>query len=137
MTSRSLPAAVAIVASVAGIGAYAPAASAAIIDCSSYELRSSNTITSGESRAEPDGSFFWSWNAGTFQACLDGPDGATFALDFQRYSPEKQDWETISTAPAPGADKIVEFTGPATVYRLLVTAVEGKGSYTAGVNRPE
>ena len=109
-------------------------ASAAETDCSTPDMTSTWTLASGDSHAEPNGTYFWSWDPGTFTACLDGPDDAEFDFVMQRYT--GQDWQTVATATGSGADKSLSYTGEATVYRLVVTAVSGSGSYSVRLDRP-
>lgn len=104
------------------------------LSCTGYFNTSIADLAAGQSKAAPSAQF-WFDEAGTIDACLDGPHDADFDLVLQQHDPARA-WITVATAPAGGADKILSYTGPATTYRLLITANSGSGTYTVGLNRP-
>lgn len=77
----------------------------------------------------------WAANAGTFNGCLDGPNGVDFDLYLQRQNTSGT-WSTVAQGITSAPDESVSFNGTAGTYRWRVNSFSGTGSYTMGMNRP-
>ncbi|MFI7487564.1 S1 family peptidase [Micromonospora echinaurantiaca] len=97
-------------------------------DCTGQVTRA-GSLAAGRTQTQPDGRWFRA-PAGPQRACLDAPDGATFALTLQRWT--GTGWRTVARADADadGAAAQLATEGPAGAYRYRVTALRGSGDYT-------
>lgn len=121
------------------VGAGTAPASAAGLDCTGYEMELHGTLTQGQSRVEPNGTYYWFFNPGTQHICLDGPDGTDFNLELQQFAPDPTtgwyDWQPRASANSVGDDTLDYASAPGT-FSVIVTASQGSGPYTLGITRP-
>ena len=108
--------------------------SGAATACANQAVQSQGALTSGTAQAQPDGGTFRA-RAGQQTACLSASGGATFALLLQRLSGNR--FKTVAKAASTGTgDTTLAFTGRSGIYRYVVVATSGSGSYTLGFSTP-
>jgi len=105
----------------------APAAS-----CDDQAVLRHGKLRNGSAQAQPNGGAFRA-NAGPQTACLDVPDGAAFDLFLQRLSGNS--FHTVAKATGTG-DKTLSVEARSGIYRYVVAAASGDGSYTLGFTTP-
>ncbi|GAA2914534.1 hypothetical protein Acy02nite_17210 [Actinoplanes cyaneus] len=137
MRRRDLASLAAAAGLVAGLGVTAGPAAAATPDCRSYQYVRTGTLTAGQS-AMPWQYFFTTAPGTRQEICLDGPDGADVALVLTRLTPTTPQtplgYVPVASAPGAGSDKTLTYSGPIDAYRIYLTAVNGGGKYTIGLN---
>ncbi|NLU78550.1 S1 family peptidase [Micromonospora sp. HNM0581] len=101
--------------------------------CSGYEATYTGSISSGQRRYQPNGSYYYS-SSGTHRGCLDGPTGVDFDLYLQKWS--GSGWVDVAGSYSSGPDESLTYTGTAGYYRFEVHAYSGSGSYTMGITNP-
>jgi streptogrisin C len=101
--------------------------------CTGYESTYTASLSSGATRYEPNGSYFYA-AAGAHNACLDGPSGTDFDLFLQRWNGSA--WTTVASGTTPSDNEQFSYNGSAGYYRYAVQAYSGSGGYTLGVNAP-
>ncbi|MER7456744.1 S1 family peptidase [Micromonospora sp. NPDC126480] len=102
--------------------------------CSGYEATYTGSISSGQSRYQPNGSYYYSSVSGTHRGCLDGPTGVDFDLYLQKWNGST--WVDVAGSYSPGPDESLSYNGTAGYYRFEVHAYSGSGSYTMGITNP-
>ncbi|MFI5485852.1 S1 family peptidase [Micromonospora echinaurantiaca] len=102
--------------------------------CSGYEATYTGSISSGQSRYQPNGSYYYSSVSGTHRGCLDGPTGVDFDLYLQKWNGAS--WVDVAGSYTPGPDESLSYTGTAGYYRFEVHAYSGSGSYSMGITNP-
>jgi streptogrisin C len=105
----------------------APAAS-----CDDQAVQRQGSLRTGRAQAQPNGGAFRA-NAGQQTACLDAPDGTEFDLFLQRLSGNS--FHTVAKATGTG-DKTLSVQARSGIYRYVVAAASGDGSYTLGFTTP-
>jgi streptogrisin C len=105
----------------------APAAS-----CADQAVQRHGKLRSGSAEAQPNGGAFRA-DAGQQTACLTAPDGTEFDLFLQRLSGNS--FHTVAKATGAG-DKTLSVEARAGIYRYVVAAASGDGSYTLGFTTP-
>ncbi|GAB3421511.1 M4 family metallopeptidase [Flindersiella endophytica] len=103
--------------------------------CSALPETHTGTFTATNQNQYWPGTTGWAANAGTFNGCLDGPNGVDFDLYLQRLNTSGT-WSTVAQGITSAPDESVSFNGTAGTYRWRVHAFSGTGSYTMGMNRP-
>jgi len=94
--------------------------------------RQGSLSRAGQAQATPGNGAFRA-NAGRQVACLDAPDGADFDLFLQRHT--GNGFRTVAKATGTG-DKTLSASLRSGVYRYVVVASSGSGSYTLGFATP-
>ncbi|GIJ32527.1 MULTISPECIES: S1 family peptidase [Micromonospora] len=102
--------------------------------CSGYEATYTGSISSGQSRYQPNGSYYYSSSSGTHRGCLDGPTGVDFDLYLQKWSGSA--WVDVAGSYSAGPDESLTYNGTAGYYRFEVHAYSGSGSYSLGITNP-
>ncbi|HEY6738149.1 MAG TPA: S8 family peptidase [Actinopolymorphaceae bacterium] len=103
--------------------------------CAALPEQHDGTLSgTGASRYAPEASG-WSAEAGTFQACLEGPSGTDFDLYLQKRSASGS-WSTVARGISPDSTEEVTYQGTAGTYRWRVYSYSGDGEYAFGMNRP-
>ncbi|MEW2383501.1 S1 family peptidase [Micromonospora sp. NPDC047707] len=102
--------------------------------CTGYEATYTGSISSGQSRYQPNGSYYYSSVSGTHRGCLDGPTGVDFDLYLQKWNGST--WVDVAGSYSPGPDETISYNGTAGYYRFEVHAYSGSGSYTLGITNP-
>ncbi|PZG00765.1 serine protease [Micromonospora deserti] len=102
--------------------------------CTGYESTYTGSISQGQSRYQPNGSYYYSSVSGTHRGCLDGPTGVDFDLYLQKWNGST--WVDVAGAYTPSPDETLSYTGTAGYYRFEVHAYSGSGSYSLGITNP-
>jgi len=101
--------------------------------CADLPVQAQGSISrAGQAQAIPGNGAFRA-NAGRQVACLDAPDGADFDLFLQRHT--GNGFRTVAKATGTG-DKTLSASLRSGVYRYVVVANSGSGSYTLGFATP-
>jgi streptogrisin C len=100
--------------------------------CADQAVQRTGSLRSGHAQAQPNGGAFRA-NAGKQTACLDAPDGTEFDLFLQRLS--GNNFRTVAKATGTG-DKTLSVQARSGIYRYVVAAASGDGSYTLGFTTP-
>ncbi|GHJ46958.1 hypothetical protein Cs7R123_43000 [Catellatospora sp. TT07R-123] len=102
--------------------------------CTGYQNTRTGSLAAGGSVFQPDGTYYYTANSGTHRACLDGPTGADFNLQLQKWNGSA--WAAVATAATSGPDEVLTYSGTAGYYTYLLQSVTGSGSYTFGYSVP-
>jgi subtilisin family serine protease len=93
------------------------------------------TLTySGDADVQPNGTYFYTPNAGTHYACLTGPSGADFDLALYRWSGSS--WTRVAISQGFTSTENITYSGTAGYYYWRVYSYSGTGSYTLKIKRP-
>jgi hypothetical protein len=102
--------------------------------CSGYQSTRTGSLSGGGSAYQPDGTYYYTAVSGTHRACLDGPAGAEFNLQLQKWNGSA--WTVVASAATGGPDETLTYSGTAGYYTYLLQSVSGSGSYTFGYSTP-
>ncbi|MEV0457307.1 M64 family metallopeptidase [Catellatospora methionotrophica] len=102
--------------------------------CTGYQNTRSGSLTSGGSAFQPDGTYYYTAASGTHRACLDGPTGAEFNLQLQKWNGSA--WTVVASAATSGPDETLTYSGTAGYYTYLLQSASGAGSYTFAYSAP-
>jgi streptogrisin C len=101
--------------------------------CANLPVQAQGSISrAGQAQAIPGNGAFRA-NAGRQTACLDAPDGADFDLFLQRHT--ANGFRTVAKASGDG-DKTLSANLRSGLYRYVVVATAGSGSYDLGFATP-
>lgn len=111
-----------------------PPPSDAAAACANQDVTQQGSLTAGNAEAQPAAGAFRA-RGGQQTACLAGPAGAAFDLVLQRLSGKH--FKTVASAAGTGTGvATLAFTGRSGIYRYVVVASSGSGSYTLGFSAP-
>ncbi|WP_083929647.1 M64 family metallopeptidase [Catelliglobosispora koreensis] len=102
--------------------------------CTGYQSTRTDSLASGATAYQPDGTYYYSTASGTHRACLDGPTGANFNLHLQKWNGSS--WATVASATSTGPDETLTYAGTSGYYIYQLQAVSGSGAYTFGYTVP-
>ncbi|MFD0599382.1 M64 family metallopeptidase [Catellatospora coxensis] len=102
--------------------------------CAGYQNTRTGSLSSGGSAYQPDGTYYYTAASGTHRACLDGPAGAEFNLQLQKWNGSA--WAVVASAATGGPDETLTYSGTAGYYTYLLQSVSGSGSYTFAYTAP-
>ncbi len=102
--------------------------------CGGYQNTRTGSLSSGGSAYQPDGTYYYTAAAGTHRACLDGPTGAEFNLQLQKWNGSA--WAVVASAATGGPDETLTYSGTAGYYTYLLQSVSVSGSYTFAYTAP-
>ncbi|MFC7247414.1 M64 family metallopeptidase [Catellatospora aurea] len=102
--------------------------------CTGYQNTRTGSLSGGGSAYQPDGTYYYTAASGTHRACLDGPTGAEFNLQLQKWNGSA--WTVVASAATGGSDEVLTYSGTAGYYTYLLQSVSGSGSYTFAYSAP-
>ncbi|RSS84368.1 M4 family metallopeptidase [Streptomyces sp. WAC06614] len=102
--------------------------------CENTEYTYRGTLASGQSAAQPDGSYYWSATSGTHTGCLRGPAGTDFDLYLQKWN--GSGWVNVAVSGTEGENEDISYNGSPGYYRYVIHAYSGSGAYTLGLSAP-
>jgi len=112
-----------------------PAPSDAAGACANQNVTQQGSLTAGTAQAQPSAGAFRA-KGGQQTACLAAPAGAAFDLVLQRLSGNDR-FKTVAKAATDDTGvATLAFTGRSGIYRYVVVASSGSGSYTLGFTTP-
>jgi streptogrisin C len=100
-------------------------------DCENYDQKGHGRLHRNERSVLGSAGFFRS-RTGRHSACIDGPDGAAFDLGLQRWTGER--WKSVAGVESTGAARALTFSGRPGFYRYTLTATDGSGLFTLGID---
>ncbi|HEX8210655.1 MAG TPA: S8 family peptidase [Longimicrobium sp.] len=89
----------------------------------------------GASQYQPDGSYYYSANAGSHVGKLQGPSGTDFDLYLQRWNGSS--WVQVAAAESSTSTESITYSGAGGYYyRWRIYSYSGSGSYTFNLTKP-
>jgi subtilisin family serine protease len=89
----------------------------------------------GATQYQPDGSYYYSANAGSHVGKLQGPSGTDFDLYLQRWNGSS--WVQVAAAESSTSTETITYSGAGGYYyRWRIYSYSGSGSYTFNLTKP-
>ncbi|MBZ5709073.1 M4 family metallopeptidase [Nannocystis pusilla] len=101
--------------------------------CSGTPFSGSLSAT-GDSKQEPNGTYYSSKSSGTHTGCLTGPDGVDFDLYLYKWNGSK--WVKVAKSEGPTNKESISYEGGAGHYTWEVVSAKGKGGYELKLAAP-
>ncbi|HEX8450638.1 MAG TPA: hypothetical protein VF647_01010, partial [Longimicrobium sp.] len=89
----------------------------------------------GATQYQPDGSYYYSANAGSHVGKLQGPSGTDFDLYLQRWNGSS--WVQVAASESATSTESITYSGAGGYYyRWRIYSYSGSGSYTFNLTKP-
>jgi serine protease len=88
----------------------------------------------GDSKFEPNGSYYYSGSSGAHTGQLTGPSGTDFDLFLQKWNGSS--WSVVARSEGSTSTESISYNGTAGYYRWRIYSYSGSGTYNLCATRP-